>query len=111
MERILNQGEVNHFLSQIENTFPNFIAGVICDHHGFPIASKIPQNFHIQENILALSAISNKKDLIKGKKYLKIKRDLDKSKNVKLLLLLEKTKKRELYFEKLEKLIETQGLF
>jgi len=111
LEKLIKQSDVNYFLSEIEQIFPNFVAGVLCDHHGFPIASKIPQNFHIQENILALSAISNKMELIKGNKYVKIKRDLDKSKNIKLLLLLEKTNKRNIYFKKLEKLIKTQGLF
>ena len=111
MEGLINQSDVNYFLSEIEQIFPNFVAGVLCDRHGFPIASKIPQNFHIQENILALSAISDKKDLLKGNGYIKVKRNLDKSKDIKLLLLLEKTDRKIKDFKKLKKLIETQILF
>ncbi|TFG30274.1 MAG: hypothetical protein EU532_01425 [Promethearchaeota archaeon] len=111
MERLIKQSDVNYFLSEIEQIFPNFIAGVLCDRHGFPIASKIPQNFHIQENILALSAISDKKDLLKGNGYVKVKRNVDKSKNIKLLLLLDKNYRRDKHFKQLKKLIETQILF
>ncbi len=111
MEKLINQSDVNFFLSEIEQIFPNFVAGILCDRHGFPIASKIPQDFHIQENILALSAISNKKDFIKENGYLKITRDLDKSKDIKLFLLLEKSNKNINCFKKLKKFIKTQGLF
>ena len=91
--------------------FPNFIAGVLCDRNGFMIASKVPQNFHIHENILALSAISNKREFIEENGYLKIKRDLDRSKDIKLLLLLEKPHNKIAYFKRLKKFIDTQGLF
>ena len=64
MEKLINELDVSYFLSEIKQMFPNFVAGVLCDRHGFMIASKIPQNFHIQENILALSAISKKRDFI-----------------------------------------------
>ncbi len=111
MEKLINQSDVNYFLSEIKQIFPNFVAGVLCDRHGFTIASKIPKNFHIQENILALSAISNKKDFIEENGYLTVKRDLDKSKDIKLFVLLEKSYKNITCFKKLKKLIETQGIF
>jgi hypothetical protein len=111
LEKLINQSDVNYFLSEIKQMFPNFVAGILCDRHGFMIASKIPRDFHIQENALALSAISNKRDFLEGNGYLKVKRDLDKSRNIKLMLLLEKSHKNITCFKKLKKLIETQGLF
>lgn len=111
MEKLINQLDVNYFLSEIKQIFPNFVAGVLCDRHGFLIASKIPQNFHIQENILALSAISNKRDFIEENGYLKVKRDLDGSKDIKLLLLLKKSHNNITCFKRLKRFIETQGLF
>ncbi|MFX1338394.1 MAG: hypothetical protein ACFFDK_07280 [Promethearchaeota archaeon] len=111
MEKLIKQSDVNYFLSEIEQIFPNFVAGVLCDHHGFPIASRIPQNFHIQENVLALSAISNKRDFIKEKSYLKIKSDIDTSKDIKLLLLLEKPNNNMNCYKRLKKFIKTQSLF
>jgi hypothetical protein len=75
------------------------------------IASKIPQNFHIQENILALSAISNKRDFIEENGYLKVKRDLDTSKDIKLLLLLERSHNNLNCYKKLKKFIQAQSLF
>ena len=111
MEKLINQSDVNYFLSEIKQIFPNFVAGVLCDRHGFLIASKIPQNFHIQENVLALSAISNKRDIIEENGYLKIKRNLDTSKDIKLLLLLEKSNNNVNCYKRLKKFIETQNLF
>jgi len=37
---IINESEVKYFLYRIEKNFPNFVAGVITDRHGFPVASK-----------------------------------------------------------------------
>lgn len=108
---MINQSDVNYFLSEIKRMFPNFVAGILCDRHGFMIASKIPQNFHIHENILALSAISNKRSFIEENGYLKVKRDLDYSKDIKLLLLLEKSHNNIRCFKRLKKFIDTQGLF
>ncbi|MFX0071704.1 MAG: hypothetical protein ACFFAO_11505 [Candidatus Hermodarchaeota archaeon] len=111
MEKLIKQSEVNCFLSEIEQIFPNFVAGVLCDYHGFPIASKIPYNFPIRENLLALLAISNKVGRINEKKYLKVKRDLDKSKNIKMLLLLKKSNQKIANFKKLKEFINTSNLF
>ena len=111
MEKLINQSDVNYFLSEIKRMIPSFVAGILCDRHGFMIGSKVPQDFHIQENILALSAISNRRDFIEENGYLKVKTDLDKSKDIKLMVLLEKSHKNIANFKKLRKLIETQGLF
>lgn len=110
MGSILSEQDVNYFLKEIENNFPNFVAGVITDRHGFPIASKIPENFHINETELALSAISAEKDFINDSKLIKVKRDLDKAKNIKLLFLL-KSKGYINHFKNLKKIIARQKFF
>ena len=111
MENIIKENEINYFFSEIERIFPNFIAGVITDRHGFPIASKIPRNFHIHENELALSAIAGNRDFIKDPRFLKVKRNLDKSNNIKLFLLLEKSTNYINRFKTLKGIVDTQGLF
>ena len=111
LEDIIHQEEANYFLSEVEQIFPNFVAGILCDHHGFPIASKIPQNFHIQETSLALSAISNDIDNFASNRYIEVRRDLNKSKNIKLFLLLERPTNHIKQFKRLKKLIKRQGLF
>ncbi len=111
MERLINQSEVNYFLSQIEGNFPNFVAGIVCDNDGFMIGSKIPQNFHIHENALALSAIAGDRDFIKDPRFMKVKRDLSKRENIKLFILLEKSKKYINRFKELNDIIEQQNLF
>jgi len=111
MEKVLKQHEVNYFLSEIESTFPNFVAGIVCDCDGFPIASKVPKNFHIHENQMALSAIAGNREFIDDPRLMKVKRDLDHNKNVKLLILLDKQSSYISRFKALNAIIEKQNLF
>ncbi len=111
MDGLLNQSEVNYFLHRIEKNFPNFVAGVITDKHGFPVASKISKKLWILENTLALSAIVKKGDFINDSHLIKIKKDLDKSKNYKLLILLDKSKEYKSRMKPLKTLIKSQELF
>ncbi|MFW9865704.1 MAG: hypothetical protein ACFFCI_05250 [Promethearchaeota archaeon] len=111
MDNILNQDEVNYFLYRIEKNFPNFVAGIITDKHGFTIGSKVSKKLWILENTLALSAISKKNDYIEDPHLIQIKRDLDKSKNYKLLVLLEKSKEYKNRLKPLKSLIKSQELF
>ncbi len=111
MSSILKEQEINRFLSDIEHTFPNFVAGIICDKHGFPLGSKIPKGFHIDENTMALSSITNNRDFINDNRFVKVNRALDKSENVRLFLLLDKTNQYINRFKELNKIIQTQNLF
>ena len=111
MTKIINETDVNCFLSEIKQIFPNFIAGLLCDNHGFTIASEIPKNFHIPENEMALSAIAKDREFISDPNIMKVKRSIDKSKNVKLFLLLEKSTRYMNRFKALKEVIENQSLF
>jgi len=108
---ILNQDDVNYFLTKIEKKFPNFVAGVITDRHGFPLASKISKKLWVLENTLALSAITKNRDFIEDSKLIQVKRDLDKNKNYRLMILLEKSKEHKNRLKPLKTLIKTQELF
>lgn len=108
---ILNQDEVNYFLYRIEKNFPNFVAGIITDKHGFSVGSKISKKLWVLENTLALSAITKKNGFIEDENLTQIKRDLDKSKNYKLLILLEKSKENKRRLKALKTLIKSQELF
>ncbi|MFX1327287.1 MAG: hypothetical protein ACFE91_03980 [Promethearchaeota archaeon] len=111
MDNLINESEVNYFLYRIEKNFPNFVAGIITDKHGFPVASKISKNLWILENTLALSAITKNREFIQDSKLIQIKKDLDKSKNYKLLILLEKSKDYRNRLRPLKNLIKSQELF
>lgn len=111
MESVLREQDINYFLTEIERAFPNFIAGVITDRNGFPIGSKIEKDFQIQENELALFAIAGNRDFIEDSEYIKVWRNLDKSKDIKLFLLLHKSSQYIHRFKKLNKIIDTQVLF
>ncbi len=111
MGSILNQKDVNYFLASIEKKFPNFVAGIITDKHGFPLASKISKKLWVLENTLALSAITKNRDFIEDSKLIQVKRDLDKNKNYRLMILLEKSKDYKTRLKPLKTLIKTQDLF
>lgn len=111
MESLLREKDINSFLAEIKNAFPNFIAGVITDNNGFPIGSKISQNLHFQENELSLFAISGNRDFIEDSGYIKVWRNLDKKKNIKLFLLLQKSHKYIHRFKNLNEIVDTQDLF
>ena len=111
MGNLLKQEEINYFLYKIEKNFPNFVAGIITDSHGFPVGSKISKKLWVLENTLALSAIAKKGNFIEDPNLIQIKRDLDKSKNYKLLILLEKTKDYKNRLKPLKNLIKSQELF
>ncbi|GAG85006.1 unnamed protein product [marine sediment metagenome] len=109
--KMLKQGDVNSFLSRVEKTFPHFVAGVITDKHGFPVASKISKKLWVLENTLALSAITKNRDFLEDSKLVQIKRNLDKNKNYRLMILLEKSKDHKNRLKPLKTLIKTQKLF
>ena len=111
LDNLINESEVKYFLYRIEKNFPNFVAGIITDKHGFPIASKISKKLWILENTLALSAIAKNRGFIEDSKLIQIKKDLDKSKNYKLLILLDKSKEYKARMKPLKSLIKGQDLF
>ena len=76
-------------MGEIEGIFPNMVAGVITDRHGFPMATNMkPTPKPLDEELLALSAVSDRK-LLDLSDYHKVVRPL--SHNVRLMVLLEKT--------------------
>ena len=94
----------------IKALFPTFVAGIIADQHGFPLASHITEKIKMKENELALYAIFNRNSPEKAN-LTKIKVDLDEAKTIKLVLLLQKTSKNPLRFNTLRKIIQNQVLF
>ncbi|TFF97270.1 MAG: hypothetical protein EU547_04795 [Promethearchaeota archaeon] len=105
MKKIISQIEAARFLNKVTENFPNFLAGIITDKHGFPIASKIPKNFPYKENLLALEAVARKRSFIKQSNYIKVKRFLNDGKTVRMLLLLRKPNKYVYAYKKLNKIL------
>ena len=117
MKDIISENQVSYFLYEISKKFPeSFMAGVICDKHGFLLAGarkgrKCKNS--MQENDLALLAISKKRELKNDSRFFGVQRNLNKSEDIKLLLLLDKdnSKKNKNRFKELNSLISTQALF
>ncbi|MHA1509971.1 MAG: hypothetical protein ACTSO6_14860 [Promethearchaeota archaeon] len=112
--RLINQMEVDYFLNRVKKNFPNFIAGVITDRNGFTIGANISKRLWIHENKLALWAISKNKEnkeVINDPNLVSLKFDIDKAKNFKLFILLEKSKYIKSGKVELKNLIRAQELF
>ena len=111
---LINQVEVNYFLQMIKNNFPNFVAGVITDRNGFTIGADISKRLWIHENKLSLWAISKNKEnkeVLNDPNLVQLKFDIDKGKNFKLFILLEKSKNNKNRVKPLKTLIKSQELF
>ena len=109
--KLVRETEVNYFLHRIKKMFPNFVAGVICDRNGFPVGSKISKRLWVHEHRLSLLAISNNKELLNDPDLVQLKLDIDKEKNYKIFVLLEKTKQYKNGMRTLKNIIKTQDLF
>lgn len=117
MKDIITENEVSYFLYEISKKFPDsFLAGVICDKHGFLLAgARKGRKFKNQmpENDLALLAIARKRELKKDSGFFGVQRNLNESEDIKLLLLLDKDNSKRIKnrFKELNSLISTQTLF
>jgi len=100
---LLNNAQLDTFFQEINDCFPNFVAGCIADKHGFPVASKIDQNKALDEELLAASAISER-ELLDLSDYQKVVRSLDT--NIKLIVLLEKSWKNLYRFKLFDQIVE-----
>ena len=85
---LVNEQMLAHFSSKIKACFPTFVASVVTDLDGFPIHADVQNKF--DENLLALSAVVNKRRIIDTSSYHRLVRPLNK--NTKLLVLLEKSR-------------------
>ena len=117
MKPIISETEVSYFLYEVSKRFPNsFLAGVICDKHGFLLAGARKgkkAEIQMQENDLAMLAIARKRELKKDSRFFGVQKDLNKSEHIKLLVLLDKgnSKKSKTQFKELNSLISMQTLF
>ena len=110
---LITQQMVDEFLKKIKKTFPNFIAGVLSDENGFPIASKIPKKLKIDEDFFALAATDVRivNDFMDFSKYTKVMKEIGKKEKIKLLVLLKKSAKYSHKFQQLNEVLSKQSLF
>ena len=79
---------LQEFSNQIKECFPTFVASVITDYHGLPMFLESKEQF--DENLLALTTICKDRQLLDLSNYHKIIRPL--SKNVRLMVILNKSR-------------------
>jgi len=81
---------------------------VIDDKHGLPIASKIHPKISMSEQLLSLEAVAEGRKIVNISNFDKLIAPL--SKNVKLMMLLKKSKKKNLRsFKALNKILQTEN--
>jgi len=114
---IISETEVSYFLYEVSKRFPNsFLAGVICDKHGFLLAGARKARkaqIQMQENELAMLAIAHKQELKNDSRFVGVQKTLNNSEDIRLLLLLDKenSKRMSNRFKELKSLISRQTLF
>ena len=102
---LVSKQMLDSFTKKIKNIFPTFVATVVTDKHGFPMHSEILNS--LDENLLALSAVVNKRKIIDLSDYHSLIRPL--SKNVKILLLLEKSWENYKKYYEFENILRTEN--
>lgn len=98
---LVNLNMFNEFSNEIRKCFPTFVASVVADRHGFIIHADT--KVELDENLLALSAICKTRKFLDLSNYHKIYRRL--SKNVKLMVLLDKSRENFLRYGKFEDVV------
>ena len=87
----INEQMLQKFSSKIRACFPTFVASVMADRHGFVIHAEKGDNVdEFDEDMLALTTICEKRKIMDLSHYHKLIKPLNK--NVKLLVLLEKSR-------------------
>ncbi len=107
MEPILTENQVESFLQSMARSFPKCVAGVIADENGFILAS-LKNNQQLNENMLALQAISNKR-IVNLTSYRKIIKPLGNG--LKVMLVLEQDNRNLVSYKKLYKILNTRNPF
>ncbi|MBN1214072.1 MAG: hypothetical protein JXA99_01395 [Candidatus Lokiarchaeota archaeon] len=110
-ENLVSQDQVDYFLNNICQNFPNFAAGVIADYHGFPIVSKITDKFPFKEQELALEAIAKQRKFVDNENYIKIVRTLNEDDSIKLVIFLKRPNQNINGYKTLKSIIKRQILF
>ena len=104
-EHLVNTHMFQQFSDEIHHCFPSCVATVVGDRNGFLIHAD--SKIHMDENLLALSAICKTRKILDLSKYHKIMKPL--SKNVHLLVLLNKSRQNYLKYGQFEQLVQQKN--
>ncbi len=98
---LLNEQSLQGLSDEIRHCFPTFVGSVVADKHGFLIHSDLTEK--MDENLLALSAVCTDRNLLDLSQYHKIIKPLNK--NMRLMVLLDKSRENYLKYGQFEKVI------
>lgn len=104
---LLNHQMLRNFANKIKNCFPTCVATVLADENGFPVFSEIEEN--LDENLLALSAIEERRKFLDLTNYHKIVKPLGN--DIRMLILLKKARENYVNYGTFERTLKREGPF
>ncbi|RLI62722.1 MAG: hypothetical protein DRO88_11470 [Promethearchaeia archaeon] len=101
---LLTRHMLQKFTKSIKQCFPTCVATVMADPHGFPIYSEIETG--MDENLLALSAVEERRKFLDLHEYHKIVKPVGK--DIRLLILLKKARQNYVHYGTFERIFKNQ---
>jgi hypothetical protein len=100
-KQILSESVLANFTQKIKSCFPTYVGAVVADRHGFLVHSELPN--HLDKDLVALSTIAPGRTIVDLSKFHKIIKPL--SRNVRLMVLLEKSRDNYKHYYEFEKTV------
>ena len=100
-KQILSKSVLVNFTQKIKSCFPTYVGAVVADRHGFLVHSELPN--HLDQDLVALSTIAPGRTIVDLSKFHKIIKPL--SRNVRLMVLLEKSRENYKHYYEFEKTV------
>ncbi|WP_457559263.1 hypothetical protein [Candidatus Harpocratesius sp.] len=96
---LLTRQMLQKFTHSIKKCFPTCVATVLTDPHGFPVYSEIEAD--LDENLLALSAIEERRKFLDLHEYHKIIKPVGKE--IRMIILLKKARQNYVHYGNFER--------
>ena len=103
---LLSETVLMNFTHKIKSCFPTYVGAVVTDKHGFLVHSELPMD--LDKEMVALSTVAPGRTIVDLSKYHKIIKPL--SRNVRLMVLLEKSRENYKQYFEFEKLVKNNPL-
>ena len=103
---LLSETVLANFTQKIKLCFPSYVGAVVTDKHGFLVHSELPTD--LDKEMVALSTVAPGRTIVDLSKYHKIIKPL--SRNVRLMVLLEKSRENYKQYFEFEKLVKNNPL-
>lgn len=101
---LITRQMLQKFTQSIKKCFPTCVATVLADPHGFPVYSEIETG--MDENLLALSAVEERRKFLDLQDYHKIVKPVGK--DIRMIILLKKARQNYVHYGTFERTFKEQ---